>query len=216
MRYLLPGVVAAMLTFAIGTVATPSAAGKGARAASSVSLHLSRHSVVRGDRLSVRGRVRPAAAGRRRVKLVMRGPRDGLIMLRTKPSGAFALHWSVRRNGSYRLAAYAVHGRRWRAARSPVRRFSAYDAAVASYYGPGLYGGALACGGTLEPGTLGVANKTLPCGAKVRLRYGGHSLVVPVVDRGPYAAGRDFDLTEATKQRLGFPDLGVLLFSRAG
>jgi rare lipoprotein A (peptidoglycan hydrolase) len=35
-----------------------------------------------------------------------------------------------------------------------------------------------------------------------------------VIDRGPYVAGRDFDLTEATRERLGFPGVGVLLSSR--
>ena len=59
-----------------------------------------------------------------------------------------------------------------------------------------------------------MANKTLPCGARVKLLYHGRSVTVPVVDRGPYVAGRDFDLTEATKVRLGFPGLGVLLSSR--
>ena len=48
----------------------------------------------------------------------------------------------------------------------------------------------------------------------MRLRYRGRSLTVRVVDRGPYAGGRDFDLTEATKERLRFPDLGVVLSSR--
>ena len=48
----------------------------------------------------------------------------------------------------------------------------------------------------------------------MRLRYRGRSVTVPVVDRGPYVAGRDFDLTEATKERLRFPDLGVVLSSR--
>ncbi|HXS46068.1 MAG TPA: septal ring lytic transglycosylase RlpA family protein, partial [Solirubrobacterales bacterium] len=90
----------------------------------------------------------------------------------------------------------------------------AYRTAAASYYGPGLYGGALACGGTLQPGTLGVAHKTLPCGSKVRLRYRGRTVTVPVVDRGPYVAGRDFDLTAATRARLRFPSTGVLLSSR--
>ncbi len=33
----------------------------------------------------------------------------------------------------------------------------------------------------------------------VKLRYHGHSITVPVIDRGPYVAGRDYDLTEATK-----------------
>ncbi|HVW47770.1 MAG TPA: septal ring lytic transglycosylase RlpA family protein, partial [Solirubrobacterales bacterium] len=72
-------------------------------------------------------------------------------------------------------------------------------------------GNGVACGGTLEPGTLGVANKTLPCGTMVKLRYGGHQITVPVIDRGPYVAGREYDLTEATKERLGFPGVGDVL-----
>ena len=64
------------------------------------------------------------------------------------------------------------------------------------------------------PGTLGVAHKTLPCGTKVKLRYHGRSVTVPVIDRGPYVAGRDYDLTEATKERLGFPGVGTVLANR--
>jgi hypothetical protein len=77
--------------------------------------------------------------------------------------------------------------------------------AQASWYGGG---GSLACGGTLSSSTLGVANKTLPCGTWVVLRYHGHTVQVQVVDRGPFVAGREFDLTEATKRALGFGDLG--------
>ncbi len=72
----------------------------------------------------------------------------------------------------------------------------------------------MACGGTLMPGTQGVAHKTLPCGTRVTLRYHGHTVTVPVVDRGPYVAGRDFDLTTATRDRLHFPGVGTVLASR--
>jgi rare lipoprotein A len=37
---------------------------------------------------------------------------------------------------------------------------------------------------------------------------------VPVVDRGPYVAGREFDLTAATKQKLGFGSTGTVLTTR--
>jgi rare lipoprotein A len=37
---------------------------------------------------------------------------------------------------------------------------------------------------------------------------------VRVIDRGPYVGGRDDDLTEATKERLGFPSTCALLSSR--
>ena len=79
---------------------------------------------------------------------------------------------------------------------------------MASYYGPGLYGNGVACGGTLLPGTLGVANKTLPCGTMVRLRYHGRSVTVPVIDRGPYVAGRDYDLTDGDQGAAPLPGPG--------
>jgi len=84
-------------------------------------------------------------------------------------------------------------------------RLNVYRLAQASWYGGG---GQLACGGELTSTTMGVANKTLPCGTLVTLRYDGHTVRVPVIDRGPYVAGREFDLTQATKQALGFGDLG--------
>ena len=86
-----------------------------------------------------------------------------------------------------------------------------YRAVEASWYGGG---GSLACGGQLTSSTLGVANKTLPCGTLVTLRYGGHTVRVPVIDRGPFVPGREFDLTEATKEALGFPGLGTVWSNR--
>ena len=79
-----------------------------------------------------------------------------------------------------------------------------YHQVVASWYGPG---GTTACGEQLGAGTLGVANRTLPCGTKVTLRLGSRVLTVPVIDRGPYVAGRDYDLTYATKVALGAGDV---------
>ena len=55
---------------------------------------------------------------------------------------------------------------------------------------------------------MGVASRTLACGTLVTLRFDGRSVRVPVVDRGPYVEGREFDLTEATKDALGFGDTG--------
>lgn len=216
MRYLLPAMAVAV-TAAIATApaaAVPAHMRPPPRANSHISLHLSGHLVLGRHGVALRGRIRPR--GRHRLKVVVRGRGSDVLRAASRPNGAFALRWRPSRLGAYRLRAYVVHDRRLRASVSVARRLSAFHAAVASYYGPGLYGGALACGGTLEPGTLGVAHKTLPCGARVKLRYHGRSVTVPVVDRGPYVGGRDFDLTAATKARLGFPDVGVLLFSRGG
>ena len=85
-----------------------------------------------------------------------------------------------------------------------------YRASQASWYGPGLYGGRTACGGTLNATTLGVANRTLPCGTRVTFRYNGRSVTARVIDRGPFVSGREWDLTPAVKARLGFPSTGTV------
>jgi len=95
-----------------------------------------------------------------------------------------------------------------------VGRLNGYRWASASWYGPGLYGNRLGCGGRLSPGTLGVAHKSLPCGSKVTLRKGRRSVRVRVIDRGPYVGGREFDLTEATARRLQFHGHGPILTTR--
>ena len=56
----------------------------------------------------------------------------------------------------------------------------------------------------MRAGQIGVAHKTLPCGSMVQLSYRGRKVTVPVIDRGPYSGSREFDLTEATKNRLGY------------
>jgi rare lipoprotein A (peptidoglycan hydrolase) len=78
------------------------------------------------------------------------------------------------------------------------------------------YGLGLACGGVLGRDELGVAHKTAPCGTLITFTYAGRSLTVPVIDRGPYVAGREWDLTGATAAALAFPGLGQIQWSVAG
>ena len=63
------------------------------------------------------------------------------------------------RPGIYRLRAFAARNRKAIGGSSARRRITVYRYAAASWYGPGLYGNTMACGGTLTPATLGVANK---------------------------------------------------------
>jgi len=69
-----------------------------------------------------------------------------------------------------------------------------------SWYGPGFYGRNGACGmfgaDGLQPDDVGVAHRTLPCGTKVTFRYLGYTVTTRVVDRGPYVAGRTWDMTK--------------------
>ncbi len=127
---------------------------------------------------------------------------------RTTSSGRFTLRDRMRQPLSA-PARVRVDG-----ATTRVGRVNAYRLASASWYGPGLYGNKLGCGGTLTPGRLGVAHKSLPCGAKLTLRKGSRTVNVRVIDRGPYVAGREFDLTEATAHRLRFHGHGAILTTR--
>ena len=171
--------------------------------------HTKRYAVL-GHALRVRGRVKPGDAGRR-VRVKVGGDR---LRDRTDHRGAFAVPWRPRRTGRVRVVVRAGRDPLAAASRDRAGRVTVLRRAVASWYGPGFYGSRTACGKTLEPSTLGVANQTLPCGTRVLLRYHGRQVKVPVIDRGPYAGGRDFDLTEATKQRLRFPSTGTLLSSK--
>ena len=81
---------------------------------------------------------------------------------------------------------------------------------VASWYGPGFYGNRTACGQTYTAQIMGVAHRTLPCGTMVQLQYGAATVTVPVIDRGPFIAGRTLDLSNATRAALGCPDLCTL------
>jgi rare lipoprotein A (peptidoglycan hydrolase) len=87
--------------------------------------------------------------------------------------------------------------------------FSSWRSGGASWYGPGLYGNGVACGGTLRPSTVGVAHKTLPCGTPVKFKHRGHVVIARVIDRGPYISGRAWDFTEAAAEALDFEDVGV-------
>ena len=89
----------------------------------------------------------------------------------------------------------------------------AWQASRVSFYGPGLYcvsnrvkaclpqrgrsarAKLTACGVLFTRTVVGVAHRTLPCGTLVAFTYGGRTVIAPVIDRGPYVAGRVWDLS---------------------
>jgi hypothetical protein len=73
-----------------------------------------------------------------------------------------------------------------------------------SWYGPGFYGKRTACGLAMTESLVGVAHRSLPCGTRVSFRNPANGRVVtaPVVDRGPYVSGRQWDLTGGLCKRL--------------
>jgi rare lipoprotein A (peptidoglycan hydrolase) len=169
--------------------------------------------VVSGGRASVRGTLSPKKAGRT-VSLQLRRGNHWTTVDRahTRGNGAFLLRYRTRSSGTTHMRIVFNGDRTAKAARRAVGRLNVYRRASASWYSS--YGGPLACGGTMGYNTLGVAHKTLPCGTKVTLRYHGHTVRVPVIDRGPFVAGREFDLSGATKRALHFGDLGTVLTTK--
>lgn len=176
----------------------------------------SRLNVLAGEAVEVHGRLYSSptsGAARQRIVLEARRGRAWrpVAASTTGAAGRFELRYVPRALGST-LLRVAFSGDA--AAKPSTRRvgmLSAFRQVEASWYGGG---GPLACGGELTSSTLGVANRTLPCGTLVTLRYGSRSIRVPVIDRGPWVYSREYDLTEATKSALGFGDTGELWSSR--
>ena len=165
--------------------------------------------VLEGHTASVTGKLLgdPAGLSGRVVTLQALGSHGWrtLAHTRTGARGRFRLRYMPRQTASEQVRLRFAGNASDLAAHRRLGRLNVYRLAEASWYGGG---GSLACGGSLTSATMGVANKTLPCGTLVTLRYDGRTVRVPVVDRGPYVAGREFDLTEATKQALGFGGVG--------
>jgi hypothetical protein len=168
--------------------------------------------VLDGRTATVTGTLRPSLAGRP-VDLQRRAPHGWRTIAHsfTGARGRFRLHYTPHRLLTERVRVLFPGDPADLRVGHNVGTLRVYRLAGASWYGGG---GGLACGGQLTSSTMGVANKTLPCGTLVTFRYGGRTVRVPVVDRGPYVAGRDFDLTEATKRALGFEGVGEVWSTR--
>jgi rare lipoprotein A len=174
-----------------------------APAAAQIDVKKKRLHVKAGQRAVVVGATTPGRAVA--LKVWRRGRWRMLDRDRAETSGRFALRARVRRtmDGAARVRVGTASRR--------LGRLNVYRYARASWYGPGLYGNRLGCGGRLVPGRLGVAHKSLPCGSRVTLRHRGRSVRVRVIDRGPYVGGREYDLTEATARKLRFRGHGSIL-----
>ena len=191
---------------ALGGPETDEAAGGGP---ARVEFDVKRHVIV-GNSVLIRGRVIPADS---RPVLIKVGGRK-VRTVRSTEDGGFEARWHASRAGVFEAKAIVAAKELARTASSDGTRVNVYRPAGATYYGPGLYGNSTACGKTLTPSTLGVANRTLPCGARVTLRHRGRTVTVPVIDRGPFSGSSEYDLTAATKARLGFGSTGTVLTTR--
>lgn len=121
--------------------------------------------------------------------------------------GTFSTVWLTNHIGRFEIRAVVGGSSASPAGASsaPTVATTVYRPSIATLYGPGFFGRRTACGARLSPSTIGVANRTLKCGSLVAIYYRGRTLNVPVIDRGPYANGADWDLTMAVGKALGIP-----------
>jgi len=87
-----------------------------------------------------------------------------------------------------------------------------WKTAKVSWYGPGFYGNTMAGGGVLTPDSMVVAHRSLPFGTRIEFSYKGRTCVAVVQDRGPFTAGRVFDLGPGTARALGFSGVGTVSY----
>jgi rare lipoprotein A len=205
-----PAVPAVSIPLAPVGIAAVSPSASVAQATTSLTVGERELNVLEGHRVTIAGALRgPGHKGlsRRTIVLQARG-RHGwhtLARARTNATGRFRIRFSPPSIGSELVRVRFAGDATDQSSHRRLGRLNVYREVGASWYGGG---GTTACGGALTSATLGVANKTLPCGTMVTLRYAGHSISVPVIDRGPYVEGREYDLTEATKYALGFGGTG--------
>jgi hypothetical protein len=166
-------------------------------------------SVLGGQAIKVRGSLLPALAGR---KVSLQGRRSGhwqtLTSTRTRAAGRFVLRYVAGAAGRQPIRVTFAGDHRNGRSTASVGQMTVYREAGASWYEDG---GNTACGFHAQ---YGVANRTLPCGTKVALRYNGRSVTATVDDRGPYVGGRDWDLNQNTASALGFGGVGTVWSSQ--
>jgi peptidoglycan lytic transglycosylase len=155
-----------------------------------------------------RGSVSPSAAGRTVTIESLDGATlqwAAITSATVNPDGTYLAKWRTRNAGEFRVRAVLQSASQAVAASaSSELAITVHRAATATWYGPGFYGRQTACGIRMTRTLLGVAHRKYKCGTKVAVLYHGRRITVPVVDRGPFRRGTDYDLTAATAQALGF------------
>jgi rare lipoprotein A len=182
--------------------------GYGQEAASSLDI---RETAMLNRTVRITGTVAGANPGEAVVvqRLLAKGGWETIATTNAADGGGFATSWRANHIGRHTLRALPARAALATAVAASAQitgRVTVYRSSLATWFGPGFYGKKTACGQTLTTRTLGVAHRTLPCGTKVDLYYKGRTVTVPVVDRGPFAEGKTWDLTKAAADALRFTE----------
>lgn len=192
-----------------GRSTTPTSAPVPVEVAARVRVRTRQIALLGGGPIQVRGRLLPGTAGRRVSLQAREGGRwHTLARSRTRAAGRFVLRYVAGSAGQESMRVSFPGDRLNAASAATVGQLTVYRQAGASWYNDG---GNTACG---FHALYGVANRTLPCGTKVSLRYNGRSVNATVDDRGPYVGGRDWDLNQNTASALGFGGVGAVWSSQ--
>jgi rare lipoprotein A len=176
-----------------------------------------------GGTLELSGHLASAAGQRVRIERLDAATGDWLPIARAtaNPSGDFTAEWETDALGDHSLRAMPDRDGAPQAqaaaasAEAVTARTTVYRPAHATWYGPGFYGHRTACGQRLRATTLGVAHKRLPCGTRVTIFLDGQTVVVPVIDRGPFTNGAAWDLTKAAADRIGMTQSARIGWARS-
>ena len=68
----------------------------------------------------------------------------------------------------------------------------------------------------LTEGMMNVAHRSMAFGTRIQFEYNGRTCVAVVNDRGPFVAGRTFDLGPGTAAALGFSGVGTVRYRILG
>ena len=206
------GLIALALCAVLALPAAAGAQATGGAEAQTNGLQV-RPAALLGRTLRIAGNVDAADAGRA-VRIEVLDPLAGwreATRSTVGADGAFAARWLTNVLGRVQLRALVEReAEATTASAGQTTQVTIFRAGVASWYGPGFWGRQTACRIKLTRRTVGVAHKSLPCGTPVELYYKGRTVTVPVIDRGPFHRGRDWDLTRATARSLGVTATGTI------
>jgi rare lipoprotein A len=93
---------------------------------------------------------------------------------------------------------------------TPTQKVAESKTGLVSYYCEGFEGNKTANGDIYDCRAFTTAHRLLSFGTRVRLTYGVKSVEVVVNDRGPFIAGREFDLSKAAFEALAPVSKGIL------
>jgi len=163
---------------------------------------------ISGQRVQFQGSVAPSDSGAG-VLIRYAGSAGSWIqaaVTSVNPLGNFQASWRARGSGKVQLQVELTPS----GAAAPPLSITVYRSALATIYGPGMWNHRTACGVRLRRGTIGVASRSVRCGARVAIYYDGRQLIAPVIDRGPYGSRAAWDLTLATARALGITQTATI------